>query len=309
MTNNNIQGQQPKQTPALLQKNITDQVISRLTGLQKEGLVVPPNYSPANALKSAWFKIQEAQSMDKKPALEVCTQESIANALLDMAIQGLSPAKNQCYFVVYGNKLQMMRSYFGTQVVLKRLKEVNNVWANVIYQGDTFDYENREGRDFLVKHETKFENRDNPIIGAYGVIVEESGEKPITVMTKKEIETAWNQSKTNQAVHKKFPQEMAKRTVINRAAKPYINTSDDSDILIESINRTTANEYQEDERIDKANAVDAEIQEKANSIEFTPSVTITVDQGVEKIKVNDTTGEVIEEPQGQEAPAQTGWDL
>ena len=39
---------------------------------------------------------------------------------------------------------------------------------------------------------------------------------------------------------------MAKRTVINRAAKMYINTSDDSDLLTGSINTVTANEYEDE---------------------------------------------------------------
>src|SRR5690625_7696181 len=68
-------------------------------------------------------------------------------------------------------------------------------------------------------------------------------------MTRKEIDASWGQSKTGQAVHKKFPQEMAKRTVINRAAKAFINTSDDSDLLVDAINRSTENEY-DNERID-----------------------------------------------------------
>lgn len=35
----------------------------------------------------------------------------------------------------------MNRSYFGTQAVLKRLANVKDIWANVIYEGDTFDIE------------------------------------------------------------------------------------------------------------------------------------------------------------------------
>lgn len=64
--------------------------------------------------------------------MEVCSRESIANSLLDMVVQGLSPAKTQCYFIVYGNQLQLNRSYFGTQAVLKRLTNVKDIWANVI---------------------------------------------------------------------------------------------------------------------------------------------------------------------------------
>lgn len=229
---------------AIIQKDITDSVNNKLGELQKEGLVIPPNYSASNALKSAFFKLQEVKDKNNRPALEACTKDSIANALLDMTVQGLSPAKTQCYFVVYGSKLQLSRSYFGTQTVLKRLSNVKDIWANVIYQDDEFDYENYHGRERLISHKTKFENRDKDILGAYAIVQTTDDEEILTVMTKKEIEASWSQSKTSQAVHKKFPQEMAKRTVINRAAKAYINTSDDSDLLIEAINNTTENEFE-----------------------------------------------------------------
>lgn len=47
-------------------------------------------------------------------------------------------------------------------------------------------------------------------------------------------------------VQQNFGQEMAKRTVLNRAAKMFINTSDDSDLLSGAINQTTENEYDDD---------------------------------------------------------------
>lgn len=234
---------------AIIQKDITDEVNNSLARLQNDGLVLPPNYNASNALKSAFFKLQEVVDKAGKPALEVCTKESIANALLDMVVQGLSPAKTQCYFIVYGNKLQLNRSYFGTQAVLKRLSNVKDIWANVIFQGDVFEYEVVNGRERLIKHEPEFENRDNEILGAYAIVQTAGDEEILTIMTRKEIEASWSQSKTSQAVHKKFPAEMAKRTVINRAAKAYINTSDDSDLLVDAINRSTENEYDND-RID-----------------------------------------------------------
>lgn len=259
---------------AIVQKDITDDVNRSLTRLQDDGLILPLNYNASNALKSAFFKLQEVQDKNGKPALEVCTRESVANALLDMVVQGLSPAKTQCYFIVYGSKLQLNRSYFGTQAVLKRLSNVKDIWANVIYKGDVFEYEVAGGREKLVKHETNFENRDNEILGVYAVVKLVDDEEILTVMTKKEVDASWSQSKTSQSVHKKFPQEMAKRTVINRAAKAYINTSDDSDLLVDAINRSTENEY--DERVDVTNEeVRAEIAENANRevIDIKPGAT------------------------------------
>ncbi|MED2945479.1 recombinase RecT [Bacillus swezeyi] len=247
-----------------IQKDITDDVNKSLTRLKDDGLVLPSNYNASNALKSAFFKLQEVKDKNGKPALEVCSRESIANSLLDMVVQGLSPAKTQCYFIVYGNQLQLNRSYFGTQAVLKRLTNVKDIWANVIFEGDVFDYEIDGGREKLLKHETKFQNRDNDILGAYAVIKTIEDEEILTIMTRKEIETSWSQAKTK-SVQNKFPQEMAKRTVINRAAKSFINTSDDSDLLVQAINNSTENEY-DNERIDVTpDEVQKQIEENANS--------------------------------------------
>ncbi|MGM0967171.1 MAG: recombinase RecT [Bacillota bacterium] len=250
------------------QKNITDDVNNSLSRLKDEGLVLPSNYNASNALKSAFFKLQELKDKDGRPALESCSRESIANSLLDMVVQGLSPAKTQCYFIPYGKQLQLNRSYFGTQAVLKRLTNVKDIWANVIFEGDVFDYEIDGGREKLIKHETKFENRDKPIIGAYAVVKTIDDMELLTIMTKKEIETSWSQAKTK-AVQNKFPQEMAKRTVINRAAKNFINTSDDSDLLVQAINNSTENEYEnenENERVDVTpDEVKKEISENANT--------------------------------------------
>lgn len=249
---------------AIIQKDITDDVNKSLTRLQDDGLVLPSNYSSSNALKSAFFKLQEVRDKNGNRALEVCSRESIANSLLDMVVQGLSPAKTQCYFIVYGNQLQLNRSYFGTQAVLKRLTNVKDIWSNVIFDGDVFDYEIVGGREKLLKHETKFQNRDNDILGAYAVIKTIEDEEILTVMTRKEIETSWTQAKTK-SVQNKFPQEMAKRTVINRAAKAFINTSDDSDLLVQAINNSTENEY-DNERVDVTPAeVQKQIEENANS--------------------------------------------
>lgn len=243
-----------------IQKDITDVVNSKLAGLQDEGLVIAPNYAPANALKSAFFKILKTKDRNKKPALEVCTKDSVANALLEMVTQGLSPAKNQCYFIVYGNELQLQRSYFGTMAVLLQQKNIKKIRAEVIYEGDDFEIEIVDGEKKFKKHETSWENQDNDIKGAYCIIEDMDGNTNLTVMTKKEIDKAWSKTKTGGATQKEFPQEMAKKTVINRAAKFFINISDDSDILADSINKTTADEYDNDRQVKEAEPVIDEVE-------------------------------------------------
>lgn len=231
---------------AVMQKDITDQVSNRISQLQDDGLALPKDYNPQNALKAAWFKLQQTKDRSNRPALQVCTRSSIANALLDMVTQGLSPAKTQCYFIVYGNEVQLQRSYFGTIAAVKRLSSVKDIDAQVVHQGDEFAIGADElGRIKVTKFVPKFENLDKPIKGAFAFIELANGDVHYTVMTQKQIMTSWGQSRQHN-VQQKFADEMAKRTVINRAAKMYINTSDDSDLLTGSINTVTANEYEDE---------------------------------------------------------------
>lgn len=43
--------------------------------------------------------LQSMTDKNRKPALTVCTKDSIANSLLDMVVQALNPVKKQCYFI------------------------------------------------------------------------------------------------------------------------------------------------------------------------------------------------------------------
>ncbi|MEK1399971.1 recombinase RecT [Limosilactobacillus fermentum] len=228
-------------------KQITSAVAERLDMLKDEGLALPANYNAQNALKAAYLRLQTVKDRQGNPALTVCTEPSIANALLDMSIQGLSPAKNQCYFIVYGNELQMQRSYFGTIAALKRLDSIEDIDAQVVHRGDKFEIGADEiGHIIVTKFEPSFANLDKELIGAFAFIKLANGRVDYTVMTKAQIDTSWAQSRNRQNnVQKKFSDEMAKRTVLNRAAKMFINTSDDSDLLTGSINSTTEAEYEE----------------------------------------------------------------
>ena len=102
-----------KETKVITKSDIVDVVASRVRGFLERGEIhLPDNYSPENALKSAYLKLQETKDKSGKPVLSVCTSTSIANSLFDMVIQGLNPAKEQCYFIAYGNQLVCQRSYW-----------------------------------------------------------------------------------------------------------------------------------------------------------------------------------------------------
>lgn len=216
-------------------ENISEQVLSRIEQFQKDGsMILPKNYSVENHMKSAWLALQEVEDKEHHKALQICTKESIANSLLDMVLQGLSVSKNQGYFIVYGNKLVFKRSYFGTIALAKRAGGmVSEPVANVIYDGDDFQYEidPKTAKVAIVKHSQKLENIDNSKIkGAYALVTLADGTTQVTIMSMQQIRAAWGQGATkgNSPAHKNFAEEMAKKTVIGRACKAIINSSNDA---------------------------------------------------------------------------------
>lgn len=243
-------------TNELTQKQVTSNVATRIEAMKGEGLLIAPNYSVSNALSSAYYALKNSSSGN---LLQQCTQDSIYNALLEMVTQGLSPAKKQCYFIKYGSDVQLRMSYFGTIKVAKELQEVKDVTANVVYEGDTLEVSVENGRKKLVKHETDWRNADNPIIAAYCIITRTDGEEFFEVMTKKQIDTSWSKVKAKN-VQIDFPDQMAMRTVINRAAKMFINTSNDSDLFAGAINNTIADEYDNERQMKEAEPVREEAE-------------------------------------------------
>src|SRR5690606_136093 len=84
------------------------------------------------------------------------------------------------------------------------------------------------------------------------------------------------------STHKEFPQEMAKRTIINRTCKAFLNSSDDGSLLFHHINRS-------DDAAEEAEVME-EIAQNANK-EF-----VDVDYEV----VDDKSGDATEELAPQE---------
>lgn len=292
----------------LTKESALTNVAAKINTLKKNtGIVLPKNYSAANAINSAWLKLQEVKDKNKKPALEVCSKNSIIDTLYNMVLQGLSPAKDQCYFVVYGNQLQLMKSYLGNIAATKRLSGVKDVVANVIYQGDDFKYtiDPISGRVKILEHKQEFDNIDDEKIrGAYAIVILENDDNFIEMMTFKQIQKAWSMGygKENKT-HTDFAGEMCKKTVINRACKHFVKTSDDSDALVEVISKTC--EYDEKDIVETTHAeVKEEIKENANQeiIDIPENEIETDDTVVQEVKEQTHNNPTVEQTEMKAEP-------
>src|SRR5690554_3286467 len=263
--------------------------------LTNEGrLDLPKNYSVGNALNSAWLKILETKDKNGAPALSVCTKESIANALLEMAILGHNPAKNHGYFIVYGKKLTWFPSYFGKCAAVKRIKGIETEpIATLIYEGDEIELGHNElGEEIVKSHIVKWQSKlKGNIVGVYATV--KQGEiTRSAVMTMDEVREAWLRNPGQKRDHKDFTGEFAKRTVLNRLTKTIIQTSNDDDLLAETM---IENEYQhyDFEEIDVEVETSKEIATNANTGEV-----IDIPEE-EKVKQEET-----QEPKVEETPTQ-----
>ena len=259
-TNNDVATQQP-QVPAnspSQAKEVVEFVLGRIAQFQTMGdLKLPANYSAENSVRAAWLLLQDGDILTK------CSPASIANALLKMVLQGLNPNKHQCAFIPYGNKLTMQREYAGSIAIAKR-NGMKSVPAQVVYEGDEFEFlvDPETALKKITKHvQTIASITSGKIIAAYAMVELNDGRKSVEIMTMQQIQSAWNMGATKgqSPAHKNFPDQMCMKTVINRAIKLLINSSDDSDLFDED----DANVVET-----KAEVVQKEITENANKEEI-----------------------------------------
>lgn len=286
-TKQEVAAQGKQQADLVINNALIDGLTAQLNEKCKYGMSFPADYNLANALTGAYLVLKETTDKNGKPLLETCSQISIANSLMDMATLGLSVQKKQGYFIAYGGKCQFQRSYFGNITIARRFG-LKDIHAEVIYEGDNFVYHIEDGNKILDKHEQSIANIDNDkIVGAYAVVIMQDGTKMLEVMNIKQIKQSWQQGygyKEGSGTHSKFADQMAKKTVINRALKQIINTH--GDVFVQEADERT-------EDVDRMEQVEAdvtyEIEANSNKEEFVVEEPPVIEEKPEPKTVADVT--------------------
>ena len=187
---------------------------------------------------------------------------------------------------------------------------IEDIVAEVVWEGDEFEFEIDRGQKKVVKHKQTLESIDSKKPkGAYCLVLDHDGNvKKTEVMTWDQIKTAWKKSIMNpiqdngqiksNSTHGNFTEEMCKRTVINRACKPIINSSSDAHLFKAANRSEQVQAEQEAEQVAESNAnqevidVDPEPQEEESTGKAE--------------QVNEETGEVQDGSQEQEATGTDG---
>jgi len=228
-------------------------------------IIVPDGYNFIAAINSAIYLLSEATDRNGKPALEVCTTKSINYSLTKMVLLGLNPMLKQGYFIVYGNELQFMPSYFGDRAMAERTG-ITDIVARVVYDTDEFSCEFVDGYP-VIKHlfgvKEKIVKEASNITHAYCLFTLPNGRRAGDVMTFAQILKSWAHSKDpNRKSQNDSPEEMAKRTVTRRALKPYINSFIGDDVITDKTEDDQVIVLEQEEEVQEPESLKSEVENK-----------------------------------------------
>ncbi|MEE0673814.1 MAG: RecT family recombinase [Enterocloster sp.] len=160
---------------------------------------------------------------DKKKKFELSklTMESMAVCLCKAAYLGLDYFNGECYAIPYAGELNFQTDYKGEIKMCKRFSQnpIKDIYAKVVREGDFFEEEIDGGVQNIKYRPRPFSNE--PMIGAFAVVVFKDGSMMYDSMSKDDIENVRNvysKAKDSQA-WKSSTGEMYKKTVLRRLCK------------------------------------------------------------------------------------------
>lgn len=159
--------------------------------------------------------------VSRQPALLQCDPLSLYLCLQRIASLGLSPLEDRrhWYLVPYRNKnlggkeeATLQVSYHGMVYLARQHKDVADVWAQVVYRGEDFEWDQWSG---TIKHKVPIreEVKEADLVAAYAVVRLATGHSIVEVLNRAQI--LKRKAKARDASFwTAWPEEMWKKTAI-----------------------------------------------------------------------------------------------
>lgn len=224
------------------------------------------------------FQRAAVTAIGHNPDLLDADRQSVFNALIRCAGDGLLPDNREGALVIFNSKIkidgkdvwikkaQYMPMVYG---IIKRMRnggEVSTVEAHVVYRNDEFEFE--LGDTPRLFHKPLIEGNRGKQVFVYCIVTFRDGMKYREIMSVTEIEKARAASKTGtKGPWVDWWDEMAKKTVIHRAAKRLPSSAELDELMAYDMKVTLNPESIQDEPNEKSprknkiieNVEDAEI--------------------------------------------------
>lgn len=174
--------------------------------------------------RAAQFAAQLQLMKQEMPALANCNNDSILAAMMACVHVDLMPnTPEQLAFVIpYAGRATFQLGYKGLIRLAQRSGQVRAMNAELVFAGDKFKVTLGTSRKLV--HEPSFDvdrTDYSKVTHAYVTAVLANGEEYFEVMSRTELDKVQQtaQAKSTDAPWKKWPEAMAKKTVIKRATK------------------------------------------------------------------------------------------
>ena len=160
-------------------------------------------------------------------AIMKASTESIRECALAYANGDFDFFRNQAYLIAYGDKLQFIVSKDGLACAAKKIVPGLELFSDIVYKGDTFEYEKVGGRTIIKKHVQPIENitcKIDDIVCAYATAWKDGVQIEEIIMTMKEITNALaNAHRSLTDFHKNNPKIMLGKFPLRQLCKKIIN--------------------------------------------------------------------------------------
>lgn len=161
----------------------------------------------------------------RQPQLLQCNRESFFRALMDLSAYGLEPDGRRAHLIPFGKEVQLIIDYKGLAELVRRSGDVSYIHADVVYEGDVFDFSYGSGA--FLKHRPNLEKRGTQDAGRrvafYSFVRLKDGSEDFVVLGPGEVEAVRKTSKAaNKGPWAQSPQtydEMGKKTAFRRHSK------------------------------------------------------------------------------------------
>jgi recombination protein RecT len=225
MTTENATPETPATTPAAFKPRppaTVRDVVNSETFAAAIGKAIPSHMTPARFIRVA------QTALNKTPALLETTPASFCLAILTAAQMGLEPDGRLAHLIPYGKTCTLILDYKGKVELAMRTGKISNIHADVIREGDIFEY----GMGEVSNHVPHFIRRDaakpekaGEVWGAYAVVRFKDGTSKAEVLSRDEIEAIRKRSRAGGSGPWVTDwNEMAKKTAFHRCSK-WIPTS------------------------------------------------------------------------------------
>lgn len=262
-----------KKTNKVAKKDVSQMSIPVIVQVASQKGFIAAGGTPEQFNKEAGFAMQVIQN---NPYLEKMDKQSILNAVINVALTGLTlnPELKLGYLIPRKGKLYFMASYMGKKEILMRSGMVKDVWVNLVCKNDEFRVS--EGGERKIVHNPDYFGERGEIVGGYWQAVLHNGEKPFGVMPMKRI----NEIKSRSEAVKSGkgspwdtdPEEMMKKTILNWGFKSLPKTGISEDVLkaMESeavYEKEDVEEWTKKQEYDKAHPFDDDQPEDTTAID------------------------------------------